>query len=388
MRDWRPSAFVVVGGHHATVCPQDFDIPAVDAVVIGEGVVALREILHRRAQGACLGDIRGLGLPATDGMIFTEPRPYTPLDDLPLPDRSLTAPYRARYFSEWFKPLASIRTSLGCAARCNFCALWSITGGKYLRRDADAVVAELATVAEKNVFFCDDESMWDTRRMDLLADKIRAAGIRKQYFLYARVDTIVKHPDLFAKWARLGLAQVFVGMEDFSNERLAAMNKGVTTDQQEQAARILERLGVMTYASFMVDPDYSREDFHALVAYIRKLRLRHATFTIMTPLPGTQLHRDRAADIVTTRPEMYDMLHALLPTRLGLEQFYEEYARLYTSAVPLHRALPVLFRFGLHGMLLRLGMFSTFLRKVRASHLDHHEATTLPHAAASPGVGE
>ncbi|HEY6009301.1 MAG TPA: radical SAM protein, partial [Geobacteraceae bacterium] len=233
-----PELLVVVGGHHATVRPDDFNEPAIDVVVVGEGVFTLREIVRAVEQGDRLAEIRGLAIPAPGTMIFSEPRPYTDLNELPLPDRTLTAGHRHQYFSEWFKPLASVRTSLGCTARCTFCALWGITGGRYLRRDPESVVAELATIAEPNVFFCDDESMCDVRRMDRLADLIREAGIRKNYFLYGRVDTIVNNPELFAKWAGIGLAQVFVGMEDFSDRRLAAMNKGVTAAQQEQAVRV------------------------------------------------------------------------------------------------------------------------------------------------------
>lgn len=371
IRKLRPEALLIIGGHHATVRPVDFSDSAYNLVVIGEGVVALREILRELAGARDFSRIAGLGIPGPGGMSFTPERPYTPLDTLPFPDRSLTASCRANYFSEWFKPLASVRTSLGCTARCNFCALWAITGGKYLRRDPAAVVEELRGVAEENVFFCDDESMCDTRRMDRLADLIRAAGIRKRYFLYARADTIVHHPELFAKWAKIGLAQVFVGMEDFSDERLAAMNKGVTTDQQTEAVSILRNLGVMMYASFMVDPDYTREDFRALTGYIRKLKLDYATFTVMTPLPGTELHSSRCRELLSDKPELYDMLHALLPTRLPLPEFYEELARLYAGAVPLHRSLPALLRYGLHGLALRLRLFGTFLQRVRAAHLDY-----------------
>jgi radical SAM superfamily enzyme YgiQ (UPF0313 family) len=197
-----PSVTVIVGGHHATVCPQDFNRRSIDFLVIGEGVLALREILgylsgKNKVDG--LEGIRGLAMPGVP-MRYTKSRPYTPLDELPLPDRALTSRYRKHYFSEWLKPLASIRTSLGCTARCNFCALWKITGGKYLRRRPENVVEELAAIEETNVFFCDDESMCDHRRMDRLADLIREAGIRKKYFLYARGDTIVRNPDLFAKW--------------------------------------------------------------------------------------------------------------------------------------------------------------------------------------------
>ena len=374
LKERDPEVTVVVGGHHATVRPEDFNRPQIDIVVRGEGVATLRAIVRALAKGPPLSAIAGLAVPATDGMLFSPERPYTPLDELPLPDRSLTAAYRNRYFSEWFAPLASIRTSLGCTARCNFCALWAITGGKYLRREPARVAAELQSIAEPHVFFCDDESMCDTKRMDELADLIAAAGIRKTYFLYARVDTIVRHPQLFAKWAKIGLKQVFVGMEDFSDARLTAMGKGTTVAEQAAAARILQQLGVMMYASFMVDPAYSREDFAGLRAHIRRLKLTYATFTVMTPLPGTELHRQVEGRLLSTRPELYDMLHALVATRLPLPEFYVELANLYQKALPLHRALPTLFKFGWRNLGVRLRLFATFLTKVRRSHLDYEAA--------------
>lgn len=371
LKNLDPEVTVVIGGHHATVRPEDFNDPAIDVIVRGEGVFTLREIVGALAARTPLQGIPGLAIPAADGLLFTAERPYTPLDELPLPDRSLTAPYRSRYFSEWFKPLASIRTSLGCTARCTFCALWGITDGRYLRRDPQRVIEELQGIAEPHVFFCDDESMCDTKRMDDLADRILAAGIRKTYFLYARVDTIVRQPQLFAKWARIGLKQVFVGMEDFSDARLAAMQKGTTAAQQAEAARILRELGIMMYASFMVDPDYGKEDFAGLFAHVRKLKLDYATFTVMTPLPGTALHRQVEHKLLSQRPELYDMLHALVPTRLPLPVFYDELATLYETAVPLQRALPTLFKFGWRNLGVRFRLFGAFLAKVRRSHLDY-----------------
>jgi len=366
-----PEITVIVGGHHATVSPGDFNDPSIDFVVIGEGVATLRELLAVVAGNMDLRQVRGVAVPSPGGLLLNTPRPYTPLDELPLPDRTLTAGYRKSYFSEWFKPLASIRTSLGCTARCSFCALWSITDGKYLRREPERVVRELAEIAEENVFFCDDESMCDTRRMEELAELIEQAGIRKNYFLYARVDTIVRHPELFARWRRIGLSQVFVGMEDFSDPRLQAMNKGVTVAQQEEAVRILDRLGIMMYASFMVDPDYNNEDFAALRAYIGKLKLKYATFTVMTPLPGTALHASVKGRLLSSKPELFDMLHALVPTRLPLEEFYREMATLYAKAIPLHRALPTLLKFGLHGMVLRMKLFGAFLKRLQHFHLEY-----------------
>lgn len=366
-----PDCWVVVGGHHATVAPHDFNEPEIDLAVIGEGVFTMRELLQALEHKSDFSSIQGLAIPDPKGMILTSPRPYTDLNLLPIPDRSLTKNHRHLYFSEWFKPLASVRTSLGCTARCTFCALWKITGGKYLRRDPEKVVEELLLIEEPNVFFCDDESMCDIKRMDRLADLIATAGIRKKYFLYGRVDTIVNNPELFAKWAKIGLSQVFVGMEDFSDVRLSAMKKGTTTAQQRQAAKILDSLGILMYASYMVDPAYTQEDFKGLADHVRSLRHRYATFTVMTPLPGTELYEKNKERMLSHKPELFDMLHSLLPTRLPSEQFYEELTKLYTSAVPLHRGLPTLLRFGLHGMLLRIKLLGKFLAKMRAAHLDY-----------------
>lgn len=371
LKEIDPNIVVVVGGHHATVAPVDFNDTYIDVVVIGEGVFTLREILRAIETGRTILDIPGVAIPSFKGMRFSAPRRYTNLNELPTPDRSPTARHRQQYFSEWFKPLASVRTSLGCTARCNFCALWSITAGKYLRRDPESVVEELKSVAEPNIFFCDDESMCDVKRMNLLADLIQEAGIKKNYFLYGRVDTIVKHPDLFAKWSKIGLAQVFVGMEDFSDERLAAMNKGTTTAQQAQAVRILDDLGIMMYASYMVDPAYMREDFRNLQAYVRRLKHIYATFTVMTPLPGTKLHAEREGELLSRKPELYDMMHALLPTTLPQAEFYEEFARLWSNAVPFYRIIPTLTRFGSRGMLQRIRLFSTALKKIRLAYLDY-----------------
>jgi len=365
-----PKTTVVVGGHHATVRPTDLNCHSIDAVVIGEGVFALREIASTLEHGSRLDEITGLAFPGSP-MRFTEPRPYTPLDDLPAPDRTLTAPYRQQYFSEWLRPLASIRTSLGCTAKCNFCALWEITGGKYLRRRPELVVEELRTIEEENVFFCDDESMCDIRRMDRLADLIAEAGIRKRYFLYARGDTIVREPALFAKWKGIGLHLVFVGMETFSQSRLSRMNKALTIQEQEQAARILRDLGIVMYASFMVEPDFTREDFFALRQYVRQLKLKHASYSVLTPLPGTRFYEERKDDLLPFQPELYDFLHTTLPTKLSLPEFYYLFAGLYKNAIPLHRSLRALALYGPRRIPATLKLIPEAIGKIREHFRDH-----------------
>lgn len=367
-----PKIYVVVGGHHATVRPKDYNIEAIDLIVLGEGVFTLREVLKRRVNQETLEDVPGLAIPGKE-MKFTEERSYTDLDDLPFPDRSLTSKYREAYFSDWMKPIASIRTSLGCFGRCNFCALWSITGGKYLERQPERIVEELREIQEEFVFFCDDESMCDTRRMDKLADLIQEAGIQKKYFLYGRVDTIVKHPELFAKWKKIGLTQVFVGFESFSDERLKALNKSITVEQQERAAQILNKLKVDIYASFVIDPSFTRKEFDQLIAYVRKLRVSYVALSILTPLPGTKLFEDNEHRLIAKDPKFFDFMHTVLPTTLPYEDFYSEYARVLMKATPVLRYLKFISKFERKRRLSTMRELLGVVRDVREGYKWHQK---------------
>ncbi|MBI5443372.1 MAG: cobalamin B12-binding domain-containing protein, partial [Deltaproteobacteria bacterium] len=361
-----PGVRVVVGGHHATVRPADFDKPFVDAVVVGEGVGPLRELVEAWAGGRETPSVPGAALPGRMGSFV--PRRHPELDSLPLPARSLTARHRANYFCQWMKPLATLRTSLGCVSRCSFCALWSITDGRYLRRTAEAVLSELAGLSEPNVFFCDDEAMCDARRMEHLARMIREAGIRKRYFLQARVDTIARHPEVFARWREIGLEQVFIGMETFSDDRLTELGKGITVEQQAHAVKILHDLGVVAFGSFVVDPASTRQDFRRLASHVSSLGLRYAMFSVLTPLPGTELYAEQEARLTTRDTDLFDLTHAVLPTELPLEEFYAEYARLFRASIPWHRKLPVLAKYGLGGMFRELRWMGPAIGRLGRGH--------------------
>jgi radical SAM superfamily enzyme YgiQ (UPF0313 family) len=168
---------------------------------------------------------------------------------------------------------------------------------------------------------------------------------------------------------------VFCGMETFSQNRLGGLDKRLSIEDQEKAAEILRDLGIIMYASFIVDPDFTRKDFKALRAYIRRLKLKHISFSILTPLPRTKLFEDRKDELLTDRFELFDLLHTLLPTRLPLKEFYAEFASLYKDAIPLHRSLPVLALYGLRRIPEQLRLVGPVIDRIQASYLDHGPET-------------
>ena len=342
---WNPDVLTVVGGHHATVAPQDFRSPSIDLTVVGEGVLPLRRIVRHLKSGTPFGGIPGVLTAGDDRFVPLDETVAGDLDALPEPARHLTAAHRSRYFCDWLRPLASIRTSKGCPYRCTFCALWKLTGGRYLKRSPQRVVHELAGIAEENVFFADDESLIDAQRMKALAALIAESGIRKRYFLYGRSDTIARNPDLLEAWRKIGLTRVFVGLESFRDEDLVSVGKRSTTRDNERAVAILHDLDIDVYASLMLRPEFDRRDFRALRRYCRGLGLAYPSFAVLTPLPGTDLYDEVKDDLVTHDYDYFDFIHTLLPPRTTLKEFYRHYAWLLNTALSPRQKLSFLRKF-------------------------------------------
>jgi hopanoid C-3 methylase len=371
VKAWNAKTLTVVGGHHATVAPEDFHTPFIDVVVMGEGGYVFNEIVRRFEKGESLTGIPGTVV-AHEGTIHrTNASLDIDIDSFPFPKRNLTDKYRKQYYSEWMKPLASIRTSKGCPYRCSFCAEWKVAGGRYYRRAPQQIVEELATIAEPYVFFADDESLVDITRMTLLARMIMKAGIHKRYFLYGRSDTIARNRNLLEIWRAIGLERVFIGLEFFRDEDLRSIRKSSTLDDNTEAIRILRDLDIQVYASFIVRPEFSRSDFAACREYCRRLKLNYATFSVLTPLPGTDLYEETKDQLLTHDYEYFDFIHTLLPTTLPLEEFYTELSHLYQEAVPVGRQLSMLKKFPMREIpkLLRTGRM--FYRRLTTVHLDY-----------------
>jgi radical SAM superfamily enzyme YgiQ (UPF0313 family) len=367
----KPDILTVVGGHHATIVPEDFLSPSIDLIVMGEGVFAFKEIVTRFEKGEDFDSISGVAFKKNGELVKTEFSKIVDLDAIPIPDRSLTAKYRKLYYSEWMQPLASIRTSKGCPFRCNFCALWKLTDGRYLKRSPEKVVEELSGIKEDYVFFADDESLVDAKRMKILAQLIKDTGIKKHYFLYGRTDTIAKNPDLLKMWKEIGLEKVFVGLEFFRDQDLNHIGKGTSTSDNKEAIRILSSLGIEPYPSFIIRPEWQHEDFRELRQYCRSLVLNFAGFAVLTPLPGTDLYDHTKDQLITNDYDYFDFIHTVLPTTLPLKDFYNEYYQLYMKSFGILQSLSRLKRYPMKQIPGTLIKAYGFYNRLRKAYLDY-----------------
>ena len=326
-----PDAFTIVGGHHATLVPEDFQLPCVDAICQGEGEFVFPQLVEALQTGQSLCAVPNLLWRDEDDGFVQNGReaPPTGADFIPTPRRDLVAAYRHAYSWLWDRPDTAIATSRGCPYRCNFCSVWEFYQGRTRQMSAARVLEEIAAAHTRHITFLDDNFLLNARREAEIADRIQAQGIQVHWGMECRADSIVRHPELVERWAGLGLENVLLGLEGISDEALQNINKQNTVAINDEAIRVLQANGVLIWGAFIVDPSWTAEQFRALRDYIDAKWITHLQVTVLTPLPGTRLYGQRRAELLTDDYTCFDTLHAVLPTRLPREQFYQQIAALY-----------------------------------------------------------
>ncbi len=321
----------VVGGHHATLIPEDFYLPYVDAICLGEGELVFPQLLETLAGGRPLHGVSNLIWRDRCGTFVHNLRSRRRItaECVPLPRRDLVAKYRPEYYFLFDQPDTSVATGRGCPYRCSFCSVWEFYQGRTWQMSPERVIGEIHSVETEHITFVDDNFMMNARRELAIAEHIKSEGIVHRYSMECRTDSIVRHPEVIEKWLDIGLYAVLLGLEGASNSMLQSVNKRSSARVNDEAIRILQANGVIIWGAFLVDVDWTADDFQALWNYVASHQITHTQFTILTPLPGTQLHRERQAELLTRDYTCYDTLHAVLPTRLDREEFYRHFANLY-----------------------------------------------------------
>lgn len=326
-----PDIFTVVGGHHATLIPEDFYHPYVDAICLGDGEKVFPQMIEALAAGRPLKSVPNLIWRDREGPFVHKGRIHenTDADTIPLPRRDLVEKYRPKYFFLYQQPDSTVCTGRGCPYRCNFCSVWQFYNGRTCQMSARRVIEELRTIETRHLTFVDDNFLMNYRREMEIAERITAEAMVHRFSMECRSDSIVRHPDLVEKWVDAGLFAVLLGLEGASDSMLREVNKKNTARVNDEAIRILHGNGIIIWAAFIVHPDWTADDFKALKDYVARKELTHVQYTVLTPLPGTQLYREKYGQLLTDDYRCYDTLHAVLPTRLPREEFYQHFASLY-----------------------------------------------------------
>jgi radical SAM superfamily enzyme YgiQ (UPF0313 family) len=332
IKNWRQDVPVFIGGHHASLSSEDFIGPFINGVVIGEGEAAIRDVVRAWENGEDLRTTPGLALNEASGLHYTAERPLIAnLDELAMPARHLTQRYRFHYHLGFQKPFSIMETARGCPYRCDFCSVWKFFQGKCRMKSPERVLKEIQSIQEKFIFLADDNFLLSVPRAKRIVELLLANKIKKRFTFQARSDSIVQHPEIIPLLKKAGFWKVFIGFEKIDEEAMSLLNKHNSVKNNEEALKILRAHGMEVIAAFIIDPSFQENDFRRLRQYILDRKLYSPSITILTPLPGTELFARVKEKLVTTNYELFDYVHAVLPTKLKLADFYREFTELYKT---------------------------------------------------------
>ena len=334
VRDEAPEALIVLGGHDASRDPRWFLKPAIDVIVIGDGEEVMPPLVEAWARTRDLRAVPGLLINTPSAPVHTGAAPARAnIDELPFPARHLIREYAPEYYINFRRPLALLETARGCPFKCNFCSVWKFHESTFREKSPERVLREIEQIEAPNIFITDDIFWMNVKRGRELGQALIDSGIRKHYTIQTRSDIICKFPDLIEMWKGCGSMTVFLGLEKVDDEGLRSVNKKNTADNNNRAIRILQELGVGYTPNFIVDPTWDRPDFEKLKRWIDETGAYNSGFSVLTPLPGTDLWDETAGEIQTRDWELFDIAHTVLPTKLPLQDFYQEYAGLWKHAL-------------------------------------------------------
>ena len=311
LRKKEPRVFQIVGGIHVSAEPEaTLRKGAFDIAIIGEGEEAFREVAESAAKGQKSYDqllkIAGIAFLKDKEFVSTQPRPeIMPLEDVPVPDRSLLK--MEKYLSNYLvisglsgDRITTIHTSRGCPYDCVFCSC-GIVFKRVRYFPVDYVIAEVKELVDayrvKSLFFTDDTFIINKDRVRQICERFIAEGLEKRvkWEVQGRANLIDwQDLELLKLMKRAGCVQIDYGFETGSDRILKFLKKkDVSIEFNQRAIEVTRAAGLKVMATFMVGiPGETEEDLNMTRDFITRnlAKIDHFQTFIATPYPGAQLY--------------------------------------------------------------------------------------------------
>ncbi len=286
-------AYVVYGGIHATLYPQEaIDVGAAHAVVKGDGDIVWSQVLADCRDGKPTSLYSGGRIEASD---------FVPARWELIPRKSYM----------W----ATVQTVRGCPKHCSFCSVWRTDGQRPRQRASDLVLRELVELRRLGFRFIvlADDNFYPVTAKDLkLAERqnnservAQLTALRNERFELMEKMSKLPSDMIFFTQITMEAAEdseflsamksarirgVLVGVESVTPEGLKDVYKDFNSAGEGlvEQLKTFRRHGVYVLGSFIFGlPSDRPSTFQATADVANRADLAFAQFVTLTPFPGT-----------------------------------------------------------------------------------------------------
>jgi radical SAM superfamily enzyme YgiQ (UPF0313 family) len=309
----RQGKYIVFGGTHATILPQQCAEHA-DTVFVGEAEGLWARFLADYANGAPQKSYRHDCFPSLENLA-------------PVP-RQLLRPHIYPYESPFPVGIESVELSRGCTSRCAYCTVPLTQGPRFRNRPLAQVAAEFAATAHSGgiIFFTDNNLLGNgafTRRaLEALIP------FEKDWIGLLAPEETAADPEMLDLMVKSGLCGIYGTVKAITGRESAP-----ELAARRDALRRLMDLDVVVIATFALGwDDHDESVFDRTLEFCRQSGLQVPEFIINTPFPGSRLFTKYAAEgrILSQDWGRYNGNYAVFrPARMTPEQLEAGYHRCY-----------------------------------------------------------
>jgi radical SAM superfamily enzyme YgiQ (UPF0313 family) len=182
-------------------------------------------------------------------------------------------------------------SSRGCPFRCSFC--FRLLGEQVRFRSLESVMQEMKrdrdVFGARQFFFQDETFTVDRERTVQFCEAVLRSGLRRDtdWICETRVDAVDR--ELLLRMKDAGCTLINYGVESGSQDILDKSRKKITLEQIRQALAYTKELKIRTFTNFIIGNPYDTpRTIKQTIQLALELDSDFASFTILTPFPGTE----------------------------------------------------------------------------------------------------
>ena len=316
-------ARVVMGGPHVTILPDEAR-QYCDHSIVGEAEDIwpqfLEDFYHGNAKRLYICE-------------------HTPsLQGLPIPRRDLI---KNRAFTK-----GAVFATRGCPYNCSYCNLKQIYRPCFRMRPVHEVIEDIQTIEQDYFVFWDDNFFGNINYARQLMYELRP--LKKRWAAQVTIDRC-QDEDILCLAKESGCLYLFIGLDSFSAESLASVNKeSNSVGKYRHTIKLIHKYGISIQAGVIFGFDTDHQDvFRNTLTVCEESGIDGVTASILTPLPGTPIFEELKKDgrLLYSDWRYYNgkTRVSFQPKNMTVEQLYDGYMWFRSNYYSFHSIVKRLF---------------------------------------------